>query len=188
MNDASDQSVNKEAKPLVVGGEASKQKRPVNKRWAKIRLIVAVVVLVVVAAAAGWWFFIRQDPDYLKISQLNSQNTRIAKAQQLADVPLPKKPEDQARHYGLIGAYLAVAKEYTYAERYYLTAQKLADQHKLNSKEYRFYQPLADIYDATGNKQKAEEYKRKESDFMKANYSKEDLEQMEKVQLNGRPR
>jgi len=149
---------------------------------------VAVVVVIIAAAVAGWWFFLRTDPGYLDISKLNSQDTHVAKAQQYAKQSLPSKSEDLAMRYGLIAAYLYAGKEYTYSEHYYLTAQKTVEQRKLNQKDYRFYQGLSDTYEKLGNKAKAEQYKQKEKDAIKVNYSAKEIQQMEEMKLNGRSR
>lgn len=189
MNDASDQSVKKEATPLVVGGEVSKPKRPINKKlWTKVAAIVVTVLIIVAGAVAGWWFFIREDPNYLNISQLNSQDRYIERAQKLAGESVPKEPRDKAIHYGNIAAALKSGKEYVYAERYYLLAQKTVDENNVDKKDVEFYRGLSELYEAMGNQKKADQYSKKEEDFLKANYSPEVLEQMNQVKLNDPPR
>jgi len=179
MNDASDQSVKKEATPLVVGGEVSQPKKRFNKKLLIIAGAIVVVAVIAVIVALRL-FFTSLDPNYLKIDQLDSQNTRIAKAQALARQPLPKEPRDLAMYYGTIASYLYSTKEYTYSEHYYLTAQKVANQHKLNEKEVNFYQGLSDVYKAMGNQQKADDYSGKAKALM------DDV--FKGVKFNGQPR
>jgi tetratricopeptide (TPR) repeat protein len=162
MKETAPKPVEDEVAPLVIGGEATKPARQFNKkRFFKIVAIVVGVLLVAVTAVAIWWIFIRQDPNYLDISKLDGNNPKVAQAQRLAKQTLPKDPKEQALQYGIVGAYLDAGKQYTYAEHYYLTAQKIVDDHKLDTKEVNFYQGLADVYKAMGNKQKADEYDKK---------------------------
>lgn len=189
MNDASDQPVNKEVTPLFAGGGASKSKRPINKRlWAKVGIIVGTVVIITAFAVAGWWFFIRQDPNYFNISHLKSEDQYIELAKEYAAKPAPDAPKEKALYYGDIALALKQGKEYTYAERYYLEAQEVVDDNNVDKKEVEFYRGLSDLYKAMGNQKKADEYAKKEEDFLNANYSPEVLKQMREAKLNGVPR
>lgn len=185
MKEPSTKSVETEATPVVAGGSDKIPQDPRNrKHLVKAGLVVAGIVAVLVAIFAVWWLFLRQDPDYLNIGQLNSQNRFIKQAQDWAAQPVPNAPRDKAVYYGNIAAALKLGKEYKYAERYYLLAQKIVDENKVDKKDVEFYQPLSDLYKAMGNKQKADEYAKKEQDFLKANYSPEVLKQMQEVKLN----
>jgi len=156
----------------VITGES----KPVSKKlWLKL------VILAIILAAAGtgaWWFWY-QNANYLTISGLDSGNDYVASAQQMADQQVPEKPLDKAVYYGEIGAYLQAARQYTHAEHYYLTAQKVADDNKVDMKEVRFYSQLADVYKLLKNDAKSDEYAKKEDAFMKANYSQAEIDQME---------
>jgi tetratricopeptide (TPR) repeat protein len=155
---------------VIAGGS----KRVSKKLWLKI---VILLVVLVIAGAAAWWFMYR-NAGYLNIGGLDSKNEKIATAQELAKQPLPDKPLDKAIYYGDIGAYLQAAKEYAYAEHYYLTAQKVVDDSHVDMKEVRFYSQLADVYKALNNNAKADEYTKKEDAFIKANYSQADIDMM----------
>lgn len=185
MKEPSTKSVDTEATPVVAGGSDKVPKAPRDKKHLiKAGLLIGGIVAILVAIFAVWFFFIRQDPNYLNISQLNSQDRFIKQAQDWAGQPVPKTPRDKAIYYGNIAAALKLGKEYKYAERYYLLAQKIVDENKVDKKDVEYYQPLSDLYKAMGNKSKSDEYAKKEQDFLKANYSPEVLKQMQEVKLN----
>ncbi len=163
-----------------MGVVSSDSKRTPNKLWTKLILLLAVLII---AGVAIWWFMYN-NANYLNIKSLDSGNDKIASAQQLADQSVPEKPLDKATYYGEIGAYLQAAKEYTYAEHYYLTAQKVVEDNKLDMKEIRFYAQLADVYKALKNNSKADEYTKKEDAFMKANYSQAEIDQMKETPVD----
>lgn len=189
MKESSTKSVDAEATPVVAGGSDKVPTSPHDKkRLLKVVLVVGGIVAILVAVFVVWWFFIRQDPNYLNIGQLNSQNQYIKQAQDWANQPVPSSPRDKAVHYGNIATALKAGKEYKYSERYFLLAQKIVDDNKVDKKDVEFYLPLSDLYKAMGNKQKADEYSKKEQDFLKANYSPEVLKQMQEVHLNDPPR
>ena len=185
MKEPSTKSVDTEATPVVAGGSDKVPKSPRDKkRTIELALVIGGIVAVLVAIFAVWWFFIRQDPGYLDISGLNSQNRYIKQAQDWSKQPVPNVAKDKAVYYGNIATALASGKEYKYAERYYLLAQQIVDDNKVDKKDVEFYQGLSDLYKAMGNKQKSDEYAKKEQDFLKANYSPEALKQMQEVKLN----
>lgn len=187
MKKATDTSADKQDAPLVMGGAATKPRRD-NRRLKKNVFVVSLIILVLAAVFTGWWFLIRQDPNYLDISKLNSQDKFVKIAQEYATQPVPDNAKDKAVYYGNIGLALKQGKEYKYAERYYLLAQKIVDENNVDKKDVEFYQGLSDLYKAMGNQAKADEYARKEQDFLKANYPPEVIEQMQKVKLNDPPR
>lgn len=174
-----------EATPVVAGGSDKVPKSPRDKKHlVKAGLVIGGIVAILVAIFAVWWFFIRQDPGYLDISKLNSQDKYVKQAQDWAKQPVPNAAKDKAVYYGNIATALTSGKQYKYAERYYLLAQKIVDDNKVDKKDVEFYQGLSDLYKAMGNKQKSDEYSKKEQDFLKANYSPEVLKQMQGVHLN----
>lgn len=174
--------------PVVVGGGGKMPKSRNKKRLIKVGLIVVIILVLAGGAAAGWWFFVRQDPNYLDISKLNAENKYVAMAQKFASEPAPNAPKEKAIYYGNIGSALKSAKEYVYSERYYKLAEKIIDENKVDKKEIEVYRSLSELYKAMGNQGKADEYAKKEEDFLKANYSEEVLKQMREVKTSDRPR
>ena len=160
-----------------MGVVSSGSKRASKKLWIKLILLLGVLII---AGLTIWWFMYN-NANYLNIKGLDSGNDRVAAAQELAAQSIPQKALDKATYYGEIGAYLQAGKQYTYAEHYYLTAQKVVDDNKLDMKEVRFYAPLADVYKALKNNAKADEYTKKEDAFMKANYSQAEIDQMKET-------
>jgi tetratricopeptide (TPR) repeat protein len=161
---------------VITGGPKSAPK----KLWLKI---VILIIVLVIAGLTVWWFMYR-NANYLTISSLDASNDFVASAQQLTNEKLPEKPLDKAIYYGQIGAYLQAAKQYTYAEHYYLTAQKVVDDNHVDMKEARFYSQLADVYKALKNNAKADEYAKKEDAHMKANYSQAEIDQMKETPVD----
>jgi len=185
MKEPSTKSVDAEATPVVAGGSDKVPKSPRDKkRTIEIALVIGGIVAVLVAIFAVWWFFLRPGTNYADLSQLNSQDRYIKQAQEWSKQPIPNTARDKAIYYGNIATALAAGKEYKYAEHYYLLAQQIVDDNKVDKKDVEFYQGLSDLYKAMGNKQKADEYAKKEQDFLKANYSPEILKQMQEVKLN----
>lgn len=176
MKEKSDQPAPKEAAPLFVGGQVAPPKRR-KFPWLKIALVIVVIAVI---GTLGWWAWDRQ-VNYLNISHLKSDNVRISDAKDLVKQPVPNDPKDRAVYYATIATELQAGKEYTYAERFLLTAQKVSDENKLDKKEYRFYVGLADLYRIMKNDNKAKEYDQKEQKFLEANYSKETLDQMKET-------
>ena len=158
---------------VITGGSKPAPK----KLWLKI---VILIVVLVIAGLAAWWFMYR-NASYLTISSLDSGNNYVASAQQMAGQPVPEKPLDKAVYYGKIGAYLQAAKQYTQAEHYYLTAQKVVDDNNVDKKEANFYSQLAEVYKSLKDDTKASEYTKKEDAFMKANYSQAEIDQMKET-------
>ncbi|HMI09332.1 MAG TPA: hypothetical protein VK497_02935 [Candidatus Saccharimonadales bacterium] len=159
---------------VITGGS----KRASKKLWLKIVIILLILVL---AGLAAWWF-VNQKGSYLDISHLNSDNVRVKQAQDLAKQSVPQDAKERAVYYATIATDLQAGNENIYAERFLLTAQKVADENDLDLKDYRYYVGLIDIYKALHNDAKAEEYSQKEQKFLEANYSKEVLEQMKEAQ------
>lgn len=179
MKEPSTKSVDTEATPVVAGGSDKIPKIHDKKRIVKNWLVVGGIVAVLVTIFAVWWMVIRQDPNYLNITGLNTGgNKALDQAKLVAQQPVPKDATERANYYAMIGSYLQSGKQYTYAEHYLLTAQKVADDNKLDTKIYRYYTGLADIYRALGNKSKASEYDNKEQKFLESNYSADVLKQM----------
>lgn len=171
---SSSQPASDAATPVVTGDEASRPRKNLPKK-ALLLVVVLIIAAVVVAAV---WFFIQNSRDPLAINSLNSNDFNIKSAQDLAKQPLPKEPVNQTQRYAMIGAYLQAAKQYSYAERYFLKAQEVVDNNNLDKKQYRYYVGIATVYRAMGNEGKAKEYDQLEEQFLEQNYSREVIDQM----------